>query len=327
MTRGREIAGGGRHRTALRLAAPWLIGLLGLTVFPAIASFLLSFTDWNGLSFTDGIRWIGTAHYRRVWTDVFPPPGVEPALGRALRNSLHYTLLAVPAGLAASLGAALLLNRPGRAMALFRTIIVLPYLMGGVATLVIWSWLFNPRFGPVNELIRGGYDVLHPLVRLVSDNGTRDWPVPDWLYSPQACRPVLVLLHVWLSGSTVLVLLAALQRVPASLIEAALLDGAGGWARFRHVTLPAIYPAILFVTVVGCVNGMQSFDEAYVLYDRSQEDGLLFYMLHLYRIAFEAPHELGHASALAWTLFMILAIPLGAMLLGARRWLHEAGRP
>ena len=307
----------GPRRDGFKFALPWLIGLVGLTLVPAAISLLLSFTRWDGLSLRSGIEWAGTDHYREMFTG-------DRLFYKALGNTLYYALIAVPAGSLASLAAALLLNSRARGIAVFRTIYMLPYMLSGVATVMIWSWLLNPRFGLINAGLMWFYRVLDPLVRLFHESGTSAWVTPDWFYSPAACKPALIILHVWLGGGTMLVFLAALQRVPTNLLDAAAIDGAGRWQRFRHVTLPHISPAILFNLIVGLVFAMQSFDQSYLLFNRAQRDGLLFYMLHLYRIAFEPPYRVGYASALAWILFITTAVMASVILLIARRRIYYA---
>jgi multiple sugar transport system permease protein len=184
---------------------------------------------------------------------------------------------------------------------------MLPYMLGGVATVLVWSWLFNPRFGLINRGLYLAFETLDPLVRVFSPTGTDGWTAPDWFYSPAACKPALIIMHVWLCGGAMLVFLAALQRVPGTLHDAARIDGAGAVRRFFAITLPHISPAIVFNAAVGVIFSMQAFDQAYLLYNRAQRDGLLFYMLRLYRVAFEDPHRLGYASALAWILFVVIA--------------------
>jgi multiple sugar transport system permease protein len=129
-------------------------------------------------------------------------------------------------------------------------------------------------------------------------------------------------MHLWGSGGAMLIFLAALQNVPERLYEAARLDGAGRWRRFRHVTLPQISPVILFNFVVGLIGAVRVFRPAYVLRHWSQDDGLLFYMVYLYENAFEDPARLGFASALTWILFVVLFVLTLLTVLISRRWVH-----
>jgi ABC-type sugar transport system permease subunit len=310
----------GSRRAGLLFAAPWLIGFVGLTLLPMAASAALSLTRWDGLSLRDGVAWVGLEHYREMLS------GDDARLSAALSNTLFYTVVGVPLSLVTSLVFALLLNTRVAGAGVFRTIFFLPYMLSSVATVMVWSWVFNPRFGIANRVLQAVYDLLDPVVRLFHTEGTSAWMMPEWFYSPDACKPALIIMRVWLCGGAMLVFLAALQRLPGELIEAADIDGAGRWRRFLHVTLPHLSPAILFNVVMGLIFAMQSFDHAYLLFNRAQRDGLLFYMLHLYRVAFEPPYRLGYASAMAWVLFGVIAIMIVPILLVARRTVFYGGR-
>ncbi|MFQ5489542.1 MAG: carbohydrate ABC transporter permease [Phycisphaerae bacterium] len=309
----------GSRAGALGFYAPWLVGVVGLTVIPVLGSLGLSFLRWDGLSFSADLHWVGLDHYRTLLND-------DPDFGRALANSLIYSLMATPLSLLASLGAAVLLSRRLPGMGIFRTLVYLPHVLGGVATVMIWSWLLNPRFGPVNAAIRESYALLDPLVRLWNPAGTADWSVPGWFYSPTWCKPGLVLMQLWSFGGGMLIFLAALQQVSAQTLEAARLDGADAWSRFRHVILPSITPAILFNTVTGLAASMQAFNQAYLMFNRSQDQGLLFYVLYLYRCAFEPPYRVGYASALAWVFFGIIFTLVVIAIRTARHWVFYEAR-
>ena len=318
---------------------PWATGLIFLTLLPLIASLGLSLTRIETDASGKRLTWVGADHYREalgvdtthtraptdpwIWRLMGGRPS-DPLCYRALGNSLFYTLPAVPTGLALSLAAAMLLHQPYRGMGAFRALFYLPHVLGGAATVLVWSWLLNPQFGWVNRMIGGAYRLVDPLIQLVTGYGTSDWPLPGWLYSPTWCKPAVILMHAWTMGGAMLIFLAALRRVPDGLYEAARLDGAGVWPRFRHVTLPQITPALLFNLVLGVIFAMQSFTEVYLLQNRSQDDGLLFYGLYLYQVAFESPHRLGYAAALGWILTALLSavvIPLVGL---SRRWMHYA---
>ena len=219
---------------------------------------------------------------------------------------------------------ALLLSQPFRGASIVRAVVYLPHLLGGVATIIIWSWLLNPRFGWINEAIRFVYVLIDPVVRLFSETGTSEWLLPGWLYSPFWCKPAVVIMHTWTMGGAMLVFLAALRRVPRTLYDAAGLDGAGAFARFRHITWPQITPVVLFNLIVGIVFTTQAFNEAYLLQNRGQRDGLLFYMVHVYQSAFEPPYRIGYASALCWIMFAVLCVIVGPLLWTSRRWVHYA---
>ncbi len=342
----------GSGRAARWFLLPWLVGIVLLTVGPMAGSLLLSFTDSQGLSLRK-MSWVGTTHYENIlavdhtqdpragdpwYYDAMGGRPADEQFYRSLYNSLYYTLLAVPLGLVASLVVALLLNERLPGMSAIRAVVYLPHLLGGVATIVIWSWLFNPRFGWINQGVEGLYAVLDSVWMMLFGGdvtgwkagptyvaaGSICWGTPDWLYSPIWCKPALVIMHVWTMGGSMLVFLAALRRVPARFYDAARLDGAGVWQRFRRVTWPQITPAVLFHLVMSLVFLMQAFKESYLLEHSAQRDGLLFYVRNVFRAAFEPPYDIGYASALAWILFVVFCVLLLPLIFSARRWVYEA---
>lgn len=326
-------------RQALWFLLPWATGLLLLTFVPMLSSLGLSCARIEARGFAEGFTWVGTGHYRHALgvDQTYEPTRADPAYWRflggkpndprfytALYNSLFYSVFAVPLSLCVSLAVALLLNRTFHGVSIVRAMVYLPHVLGGVATIVIWSWLFNPQFGWINQALHFAYSALEPLVGPFAEAGTRDWPVPRWLYSPAGCKPAVVIMHVWTMGGSMLIFLAALRRVSPALYDAAHLDGAGLWHRFRYVTLPQITPAVLFNLTFSFIFAMQSFSEAYLLQNRQQDDGLLFYVLYLYQVAFEPPYQLGYASALAWILFVVLFALTLPLVWTSRRWVHYA---
>ncbi|MCH8252000.1 MAG: sugar ABC transporter permease [Planctomycetes bacterium] len=341
-----------RPSAALWFLSPWLAGFVALSLVPMGASFVMSLMDTHGTLAIERWTWEGDGQYREalgisralplpndddgrrragVHDDAGSPGGrtgvyAKPRFLTALWNSLLFTLFAVPLGLSASLGVALLMNRSIPGISVFRAIVYLPYLLGGVATILIWSWLFNPRFGWINWMIRFAYDMIDPFVAPFNTVGTAHWPVPDWLYSETACIPALVIMDAWTMGGAMIIFLAALKCLPKTLYDAAVLDGAGAWRCFRHVTIPMLTPAILFNLIVAVIFAMQSFKEAYLLQHRSQHDGLLFVALHIYETAFEPPYRLGHASAIAWLLVAVLIALVVPILISSRWWVHYEDR-
>ena len=322
---------------ALWFLMPWAVGFLLLTLLPVLALLALSMTRTSGPLDDTRFEWIGADHYRDALSvdRSYTPSATDPVYWRvlggkpndvrfytSLYNSLFYSLFAVPLGLCSSLAVALLLNRSFRGMSLIRACIYLPHVLGGVATIVIWSWLFNPQFGWINQAIRLLQKVLDPVVRLFRESGTGDWPMPGWLYSPEWCKPAVIIMFIWTMGGSMLIFLAALRRVPRVLHEAAALDGAGPWHRFRTVTLPHITPVVLFNLIVSLIFAMQAFNESYMLQNRAQDDGLLFYVLYVYQAAFEAPYRLGYAAALSWILLIVLFVLTVPIVWTSRRWVH-----
>lgn len=316
--------------------APWFVGFVVLMLVPLGGSLLLSFTDWDGLSLSDDVTWVGAENYRKILAvDASAPCGEgdpwywrllggrphDTKFYQSLCNSLYFAAFSVPVGLVASLGMALLLARSVRGIALFRTVYYLPHVLAGVGTILMWQWVFAPQVGPLNGAIRLVYALLDPLWRLFGSS-TSGWPVPQWLYSPGGCKPAVVVMQLWATGGAMLIFLAAVKRVPEALYEAASIDGASAWQRFHHVTLPQISPVILFNLVMGIVVSLQAFNPAYLLRHYSQNDGLLFYVLHLYATAFESPYRLGYASAMAWILFVILMVLTLVTFRSGRWWAY-----
>jgi len=327
-----------QKRTVGIFLGPWIVGYVILTVLPFLGTGLLSLTGDNQSLGFGNLQFVGLNNYRDAlgirreeqsssnipaWKRFLRGKPNDPRFYHSIYNSLYFTLFAVPLGLIVSLAIALLLHRRLRGMSIVRAVIYLPNLLGGVATLIIWSWLLNPQFGWINQALKTSYAILDPVVRIFSSTGTRDWPVPGWLYSPDAAKPAVILISLWTVGGTSLIFLAALRRVPIQLYEAATIDGANWWRRFRTVTLPMISPAILFNMILSTVFSMQAFSQSYLLQNRAQHDELLFFVHYLYRVAFEPPYRMNYASALAWILFAVLFVMILPMLIAARRWVYD----
>jgi multiple sugar transport system permease protein len=281
-------------------ASPWLIGFFVLTAGPMLASFLLSFTRWNGISPVGALRWIGGENYLQLLRE-------DHSFAKALQNTAFYALFSVPLGMAVSLGLALLLNQRVRGLAFFRTVFYLPSVVSGVATAMLWLWLFNPSFGVVNWVLRQ----LH-------------LPEPGWLSDESTAIWVFILMSVWSGGNAMLIYLAGLQSVPEHLYEAAALDGAGGFARFRHVTLPMLSPTLFFNLVMAIIASFQVFTSAYVMTEGGPNEATLFYVLYLYQKAFEQ-FQMGYASAMAWILFALVLLLTLLVLRSSRVWVYYEG--
>jgi multiple sugar transport system permease protein len=275
---------------------PAVYGFLAFTLLPMLASFMLSLTDYDLIS---APRWAGVANYTTMAKD--------PFFWRSLRVTLTYAVLNLPLGLVLALAVAILLNQRVPFVAFWRTLYVLPTVLSGVAVAVLWRWLFNPEFGLLNVILRFF--------------GIRG---PNWLGSPQWALPSLVIMGLWGIGGGTLIYLSGLQSIPTDLYEAASIDGAGALGRFRNVTLPMLSPILLFNVVTGLIGTFQYFTEAYVLTSGGPENATLFYMLYLYRNAFSY-FQMGYASALAWTLFVIVVVLTLAVFKSTPMWVHYEG--
>jgi len=285
-----------RARMFYILILPWLIGFVLFVLGPMIFSLGLSFTRWNLLNLPIPIgveNYVHMAHDALFW--------------QSLKVTTTYAIVSVPLGLVFALLLALLLNQRVRGLAIFRTIFYLPSVASGVAVAVLFLWIFNPQFGLVNSLLS-----------YVGIQG------PGWLASTQWALPTLILMSLWSVGGTMIIFLAGLQNVPAELLEAASLDGAGIWQRFRFVTLPLLTPTILFNLVLLIINQFQTFTQAYTMTNGGPLYATLFYVYYLYLNAFQYL-DMGYAAALAWVLFTIVLVLTVIVLRTSDRWVFYQG--
>jgi len=285
------------QRAAYLFLSPWLIGLFGFFMVPIIASVLLSFSEWAIIT---PPHWVGLENYRELFDD--------RTFWVSIRVTLKYMVLSVPLYIIAGLLLSLVLNLKIRGINLFRTILFLPSVLSGVAVAVLWVALLNPDVGAVNEVLRA-IGISDP---------------PRWLDSPTWAVPSVVLVGLWGIGGGAIIYLAGLQNISAQLYEAAMLDGAGPWQRFRYVTLPMLTPTLLFVLLTGLIDAFQVFDIAYVLSRGGQGglgDSLNFYLLNLYNEAFQNGRY-GYASAMAWILVLGAAAVILMIFRTSGRWVY-----
>jgi multiple sugar transport system permease protein len=286
-------------RTGLLFVLPWLLSLLIFTACPVLAAFYLSFTEYNVVQ---PPRWVGLQNYRTMLT-------ADPAFWISVKNTAAYTLLAVPLGLVGSLALALLLNLRVRGLGVYRTLVYLPALAPPVASTIIFICMFDSEGGLINAALRQ--------VGL---------PALGWLNDPTWSKPALVLMSLWGLGAGALIFLAGLQEIPPALLEAAAMDGAGPWLRFRHITLPLLTPVILFNLVIGVIGSFHVFTPALVSGGTTGKplESTLMLMVHIYRHAFRY-FAMGYASALAVVLFLAVLMATWAIFRSARAWLYEVG--
>jgi len=281
----------------LAFASPWLIGFAIFTAYPICASLYYSFTRYDTLS---APHWVGVQNYVRLMTE-------DELFWKSLRNTLFMVAFGLPASLAAGLALALLLNMRLRGMALYRTVFYIPSIVPTVASAVLWMWLLNPQIGLIN--------------RLLAKAGIQG---PGWLTDPVWAKPALILMGLWGVGGSMIIYLAGLQDVPRELYEAAEIDGAGGAARFRHVTIPMLSPVIFFNLVMGLIGTFQYFTQVYVMTQGGPQDATLFYALHLFNRAF-TDLQFGYASAMAWILFAITVAATALVFRTSARWVYYPG--
>ncbi|MDG4833267.1 sugar ABC transporter permease [Solwaraspora sp. WMMD1047] len=287
-------------RLGLAFASPWLLGFAALVLGPIVASGYYSFTDFN---LFQSPTYVGIDNYRALAAD--------DRFATALFNTLYLTVVGVPLALGLSLVFALALNTRVRGLPLYRAIVYLPTIVPIVVSVYVWRWLLNAQYGYFNRIL-----------------GLLHLPQPSWLEDPAFTKPAVVLIGLWMVGGTTVIYLAALKDVPSETYEAALVDGAGPWQRFRAVTWPAISPVTLFQLIVGLITSLQLFTQPYLLAQTrlnaaagGPDDSLLTYGMYVYQNAFVFL-KMGYASALAWVLFLITLAFTAVLMLTSRRWVH-----
>lgn len=271
----------------------WLVGFLIFTAGPILASMGLSFTAWDLIA---DPKWAGWSNYRTLLKD--------DLIHVSLWNTLYFTAVLVPLSTIGALLLALAMNLPLRGIRLYRTLYYLPSITPAVATTLLWLLIFQPEFGVANYLLRQ--------VGL---------PKQLWLMDPDLAKPILILIALWGVGGSIPIFLAGLQAIPPELYEAAEIDGSNRWNSFRRVTLPLLTPVIFFSVITGIIGSFQVFTSAYIATDGGPENATLFYVLLLYRNAFQY-FKMGYASAMAWLLFVIVLLFTILQFRLARHWVH-----
>lgn len=288
-----------RERFGVLFALPWLLGLLLFNVYPLVTSIAYSFFDFKGFNPT---QFIGLANYQKLMGD--------PVFWVSVKNTLLYTVMAVPTTLIVGVSIAMMLNFKSKAQAIYRIIAFIPTLVPAVATSIIWQWLLNSQFGIVN----------YALYEYLGVTG------PPWFSSPFWAKPSLVLITWWTIGRTVLTYLAGLQDIPNDYYEAATIDGASFLDKTLHITIPLLTPVVFFNVIMGLIDALQQFTMAFTITDGSGNpaNSMLFYALYLYKNAFSY-FEMGIANAMAWMMFFVI-MGLTLFVYGTSgKWVHYMG--
>ncbi len=276
--------------------SPWLVHFIGLIAFAMIFSLGLSFTKTDLLT---GYQFIGLDNYRRMFTD--------PLFWKSLRVTAYYTFALVPFSIVIALAIALLMNQKVAFLGVWRTLFYLPSVVQGVAVAVLWGYVLNPRFGLINLALR----------RFGIEG-------PRWLYSEEWAVPAFILMGLWGAGGGMLLYLAGLQGIPTTLYEAAEIDGANSWHRFRYVTIPMLTPTIYFNLLINIIASFQVFTQVEVLTDGGPNNATLTQVLYLYRKGFQ-DFQFGYASALAWALFIVILVFTVLVVRSSESWVHYEG--
>ena len=275
--------------------APTLLGLAALSAGPIFASFGISLTNWDLLS---QAKFVGLDNFASLLSN--------ERFILALRNTAFYTLTSVPLGLVLGLGLALALDQRIRGIAIIRTAYFLPVVTSTTAIALVWLWIYSPRGGLLNEAL-----------------GLFGIPAQKWISDPFWSMTSIVIMSVWQGlGTTVIIFLAGLQGIPQEYHDAAAVDGAGRWARFRHVTLPLLTPTIFFTGILSFIGSFQVFDQVYVLARPGEPTKATITLVYfIYENGFEH-FKMGLAAAASWVLFLIVAVLTLLYFRSQSRWVH-----
>lgn len=288
------------NRAAYMFLLPWLAGIILITALPMLASLYLSFTNYAVIGLP---KWVGIDNYVRLFTS-------DRRFVQSIWVTLKYVGFSVPLVLLFSLSVAVALNRGLRGLAIYRSLFYVPSLIGAsVGIGLLWKQVFGER-GVINDVLA--------IFGVVGR---------DWISNPTWALPSVVALNVWTFGASMVIFLAALRQIPESYYEAASIDGANAWQRFRRITLPLLTPVIFFNTVLLLINSFQSFTQAFVVSNGrgGPIDSTLLYSLYLYQQAFQQM-QMGYASAMAWILLIAIGIATALMFWSSRYWVFYGDR-
>jgi multiple sugar transport system permease protein len=288
------------NRAAYVFLTPWLVGIVGITALPMLASFYLSFTDYGVLG---APRWVGLDNYVRLFT-------ADRRFIKSIWVTLTYVGWSVPLVLIFSLTIAVALNRGLAGLAIYRSLFYVPSLIGGsVGIGLLWKEVFGER-GVINDIL-----------------GWFGLAGRGWINNPTFALPSVITLHVWTFGASMVIFLAALRQIPESYYEAASIDGANAWQRFWRITLPLITPVVFFNAILLLIGSFQSFTQAFVVSNGrgGPVDSTLLYSLYLYQQAFQQLN-MGYASAMAWILLVAIGLATAFLFWTSRFWVFYGDR-
>ena len=278
----------------LAFISPWIIGFLAFTIYPLVASFYYSFTDF---SLFGSPKWIAFTNYVKLFAD--------PKFFTSLGNTAIFSVIVVPASIVLAMGLAILLNNNLRGNSVYRALVFMPSVVPAVASAVVWIWILNPQWGLLNGLLR-----------MLNLQG------PPWLSSPDWAKPSLLIVTLWMIGSDMVLYLAGLQEIPLDYYEAAELDGAGAWQKTIYIIFPLLTPIVFFHLINAFIWSFQYFSIPYIVRNGSATaDSLLFYSIYLYQNAFTYL-KMGYASAMAWLLFLLVMVCTVIILRSSRSWVN-----
>lgn len=277
----------------LLFIGPQLLGLLAFSLIPVLYAFWLSFTSWNGFGET---TFVGFSNYTEQFSN--------PDFWKAMVNTLYYMILVVPIGIVLSMLLAVALNKV-KGKEVYRVFFFMPVVTSSVSVGVIFMWILNGDFGILNQLL-----------------GNIGITGPNWLTDTKWVIPSIALLSIWWGlGYNMVIFLAGLQGIPKSYFEAAEIDGANSFQKFRHITLPLLTPTTFFVTIMTIISSFQVFDQAFVMTNGGPAKASYTIVFHIYDQAF-VDFTMGKSSAAAMILFVIILLFTLIQFKTSKRWVH-----
>ena len=274
--------------------APTIIGLAVLSAGPIVAAFGISLTSWDLLTVP---KFVGLGNYQELLGD--------DRFLTALRNTIFFTVVSVPVGMVLAIGLASALNQRIRGIAWIRTAYFLPLVTSATAIALVWLWIYSPT-GLLNQVL-----------------GIFGVPAQRWVSDPVWAMPAIIVMSIWQGlPINVIILLAGLQAVPSEYYDAANVDGANRWDRFRNVTLPLLTPSIFFTGILALISAFQVFDLIYVTANPGKPgDATVTLVYFIYENGFRN-FKMGLASAASWILFLIVAVVTILYFRTQKRWVH-----
>ncbi|WP_028609396.1 carbohydrate ABC transporter permease [Paenibacillus harenae] len=281
----------------LLFVSPMLIGVSVLTLIPILATFMLSFADWNFIAGFKDMKWVGLANFERLFQD--------DAFMKSLKNN-GYFLLTVPIYMAFSMFLAVVIDKHVYMKGYFKVAYFMPYISSIVAVAIVWQVLFHPSAGPVNQL----------LMSLGIENP------PKWIADPKYALPSLMMISIWTAiGFNMIVYIAALQSIPRDLYEAADIDGANNWVKFKSITFPQLSSTSFFLLITGIISTFKVFDLIAILTKGGPISSTSMIVWYLYDTAF-VNLKIGYASSMAVILFACVMFITLLQWIGQKKWVN-----
>ncbi|AOZ94353.1 carbohydrate ABC transporter permease [Paenibacillus crassostreae] len=297
MARKRHSLQRGETLAGFLFVSPMLIGVSVLVLLPIIATIILGFADWNFVQGWDGMKWVGIENFKKLLND--------PLFIKSVRNTLLF-LLTVPIYMIISMLLAILIDKHVYFKSYFKVAYFMPYISMVVAVGVVWQVLFQPSYGPINEILKS-IGIANP---------------PKWIADPNFALISIMMISIWISiGFNLIIYIAGLQSIPKDLYEAAEIDGASGWTKFTRITFPLLSPTSFFLMVTGIISTFKVFDLIAVMTQGGPIGSTTMMVWYLYDTAF-VNLKIGYASSIASVLFGFVMLITLFQWLAQKKWVN-----